>query len=260
MNAITGQQDLDAEGVRLRLANVRAGIVLTAFAAFGCGVYALATWNQPNRGWLTMLAVITTVSAPLIAWLPAERIIRSRWREPVFVAWSAMIIGLGAAATALDGGISSPMTIVLAFPVAFAALTYAPLSVAIVGALEFVALSVITSAEHSNADLSGFVIFVLLGTTAMCLWQALNRERQSAEITRARRDLTKSEASNRRRALQQQAAAAFGQRALAGAPIEKLMQDASSTVKRVLETDTAGVLEQQDAGFVLRGARGCLTA
>jgi diguanylate cyclase (GGDEF)-like protein len=61
-----------------------------------------------------------------------DRIVRTRWREVFFVGWSLADLGLIAVVVALDGGVTSPLTLVYLFPLLFSSLSYPPVSTAIV--------------------------------------------------------------------------------------------------------------------------------
>src|SRR5436190_14214629 len=83
-------QDPSELEVASRLQTVRIGLALTLIVALGSAAYLLATWGGPNRGLITAVLVVALVSVGLLQALPVERIIRSRWREHFFLAWSAL--------------------------------------------------------------------------------------------------------------------------------------------------------------------------
>lgn len=68
-------------------------------AASGSAIYALATWDRPNRATLLIVAAIAMASIPVVLGLPLERIVRGRWREPFFVFWTGFLLVCIAAAT-----------------------------------------------------------------------------------------------------------------------------------------------------------------
>jgi diguanylate cyclase (GGDEF)-like protein len=130
--------------------------------------------------------------------------------------------------------------------------------VVIVGAANLIAFGVVSVIEPAGAPESLFIGFALFCATLMCGWQALNRKHQGERLGAITGALEHSESVNRKHALQQREVAAFGQRALAGAPLERLMQDAVATLKRVLQVDMAGVLEVREDhdGLVLKVGAG----
>jgi len=234
---------MDDYSVRFRLASARVAVALTALVVLGCLAYVLTTWDQPNRALIAAIAGAGLASVPVILLLPTERIVRSPWRERFFVTWAGLLIVLIAIATAADGGPDSPLQLLFVLPLIFAALSYPPAGVLIVGAIDLVAFGAVALAEPAGTPASAFIAFVLLCTAVMCGWQAHNRRSQQRRLTVATRALRRSESISRQRALEQREVAAFGQRALGGDPVGKLMQDAVSTLERVLGVDIAGVME-----------------
>ena len=65
-----------------------------------------------------------------------DRLLRGRWLEPFFIAWSSSLIVLIAFASGLDGGTASPLTSLFFLPLVFAALSYPLKSMLAVGALD----------------------------------------------------------------------------------------------------------------------------
>jgi len=74
---------------------------MTVVVSAGSLIYALFTLDRPNRDEIIALTTLGLLSAPAIYALPTERIVRSRWREPFFFAWSCADIAL----IALDRGL-----------------------------------------------------------------------------------------------------------------------------------------------------------
>jgi diguanylate cyclase (GGDEF)-like protein len=253
-----GNHSIDDEVVRYRLASVKVAVALGFVVALGTEIYLLATWDHPNRALMSVLTLVGMASVLAVDLLPTGRIVRSRWRETFFTAWSAGLVALIALAVGLDGGPDSPLAALFVLPLIFAALSYPQSGVVVVGAADLVAFGIVAVIEPAGAPESAFIAFALLSATAMCVWQARNRHLEQERLGAIRGALEHSEEVNRQRALQQQEVAAFGHRALAGEPVEKLMHDAASTLKRVLGVDMAGVLEVQDGaeGLVLRAGEG----
>src|SRR3954466_111650 len=130
-----GAPVLDVSALRLRVSMVGAGVCLTfgvCFAGFGSVAW---TWGQPGRALMAILFAGGTIGGFLVWWLPTERIIRSRWREPFFLAWSVLDLALIALVVALDGGAESPLALTFFVPVVFAAMSYPLPSVVGVGVL-----------------------------------------------------------------------------------------------------------------------------
>jgi diguanylate cyclase (GGDEF)-like protein len=254
MDLESGIETVDDESVRFRIASVRVAVALSLIVGAGTEVYLLATWDAPHRALLTVTVGVGIMSVLAVALMPTERIVRTRWREPFFAGWSSLLAVLIAIAAAADGGPDSPIVVLFPLPLIFAALTYAPLSVLVVAAVDIVAFVVVALIEPAGTAESVFIGFALLSAAMMCIWQAHNRSRQDERLGAMAAALEHSESVSHMRATQQREVAAFGQRALSGDPVEELMQDASSTLQRVLEVDLAGVLELEPDGesLVLR--------
>ena len=75
-----------------------------------CGAaYCVASWHSPNRPLMVALLVARDRQLARGGRLDAERIVRSRWREPFFLTWSLLDIAFIATLVALDGGARSPI-------------------------------------------------------------------------------------------------------------------------------------------------------
>ena len=233
-------------------------MALTALAGSGSAVYALATWDRPHRTVLLVIAALALASVPVILSMPLERIIRGRRRELFFVAWTAFLIACVAVATAADGGLASPYRALFVLPVIFAGLSYPPVSVAATGAVTVCAFAIVAVIYPGSELEETFVAFTFLCAVLMCAWQARSRLRQRDELVAMGEALHKSETTTRLREAQQEEIASFGQRALAGAPLGRLMSDAAETIRRVLDVDIAAVLEVTSSGseLVIRAAEG----
>jgi diguanylate cyclase (GGDEF)-like protein len=251
-------EDKIGDDVRFRIASIRVAVALSLAAAVGVQGYALATWDRPHRALLSILVVFAMVLVASIELLPTERIVRSRWREVFFAGWSIALVALIAIGAGLDGGPESPLVLLFVLPLIFAALSYPPLGVLVVGGIDLFAFGIVAVVEPAAAPQSLFIAFALLCATMMCGWQARNRKLREEQLGAMTGALAHSESIARLRALQQQEVAAFGQRALAGAPVRRLMQDVVSTLTRVFGVDFAAVLELDADGeeLVMRAGVG----
>jgi hypothetical protein len=135
----------------MRQATVRVGVLVTwVICAAGVG-YALWTWGRPERGTLLALLVTGAAASTLIALLPTDRIIRSRWREPFFLTWSVLDLGLIAALVVVDGGPTTPLALVFFVPMVFAAMSYPLPSVVALGALTVIGYVTLATFHGSPA-------------------------------------------------------------------------------------------------------------
>jgi diguanylate cyclase (GGDEF)-like protein len=250
-----GIEAIGDEHVRYRLSTVRIALVLGLVVALGTEVYLGATWDRPHRPLITAIVAAGIATVILISLLPVERIMRSRWREPFFVGWAGAMVVLIALGTAADGGPISPIVLLFPLPVIFAALSYPLAGVLIVTGFDLAAFATVALAEPAGTPESAFIAFALACIALMCVLQARNRHVQQGQLEVITAALESSQALSRQRAEQQREAAEFSRRALAGAPVDVLMQDAVETLERTLSLRVAGVLEcRPDRDVLVIGA------
>jgi diguanylate cyclase (GGDEF)-like protein/PAS domain S-box-containing protein len=178
---------LDVAALRFREATIAVAVPMT-FGVSALGLlYVGLTWNRPHRLELAALMVISAVSVIGVYRL-RQRIVRSRWREELFLSWTlsdfVMLVG-GALA---DGGTRSPLVLVLFLPVVFSATSYPLASVVAVGAasvLSFLGVALIAGGASPAYQVS--FAFALLCTAAMSAWQAQNHKRQHGALAIASR-------------------------------------------------------------------------
>jgi diguanylate cyclase (GGDEF)-like protein len=189
----------DGAEVGFRLGTFRAGIGPSFLATVYGVAYALWTWDHPHRTAMLVLFALVTVAAIIVLLLPLETVVRSRWREPFFLSWSAGVISLGMAVSAIDGGASSPLAVLLFLPLVFAALSY-PLgsmlavSVATIGA--YVAMALIGG--HIAASHAFVFACALLSAAWICTWQSMNHSAVRRDLARVSRTDALTGVLNRR--------------------------------------------------------------
>src|SRR4051812_19596610 len=189
----------DQSFLHFRERSVRDGTWLTYVVALVVGGYALATWDRPHRAAILGLLGIAMFGGYLMAHLPAAAIMRSRWREPFFLAWTTIDVVLIALVVASDGGDWSTLRATFFLPLFFASLSYPPRSVVATGALS-VAGYLLAAALGGHATGEALAVFsAILATTAvMGVSQAVNRERQRGELQTLSRSDPLTGALNRR--------------------------------------------------------------
>jgi diguanylate cyclase (GGDEF)-like protein len=178
---------LDVAALRFREATIAVAVPMT-FGVSALGLlYVGLTWNRPHRLELAALMVISAVSV-IGVYKMRRRVVRSRWREELFLSWTlsdfVMLVG-GALA---DGGTRSPLVLVLFLPVVFSATSYPLASVVAVGAasvLSFLGVALIAGGASPAYQVS--FAFALLCTAAMSAWQAQNHKRQHGALAIASR-------------------------------------------------------------------------
>jgi diguanylate cyclase (GGDEF)-like protein/putative nucleotidyltransferase with HDIG domain len=163
---------------------VKAGVWLTFGVCLAGMAYAGVTWDEPHRPLILGVFGVGFLGGIAIALLPLDRVLRSRFRDPFFVTWSLLDIGLIATAVAADGGAQSAFTLLFILPLVFAAIFY-PLNLfVVVGAADVISFLIV-------ADLYGdpemeyvtFVAATLAFAAVLCAWQAQNHDRHRERLT-----------------------------------------------------------------------------
>ncbi|MEA2410848.1 MAG: hypothetical protein QOC77_1409 [Thermoleophilaceae bacterium] len=178
----------DHPQLRSRAQSVEIGSRLTLAAAAAALVYAAATWSEPHRtGVVVLLALVAAWALAPLA-VGGQRVVRSDWRERLFLVWSIGTVALIAALVAADGGARSPFALLFFMPIAFAALSYPLPSVVAIGTLDVVAFVAVGLAvgQASQPHLAFFAT-CLTTTALLCAWEARDHERQRSALARVSR-------------------------------------------------------------------------
>ena len=244
--AATG--DVRDQEFETRLASIKVGTWLSALVCLGAAVYALGTWDQPNRSLILAAITIGLLSTPLILLLPLERIIRGPLREPFFVAWSVADIVLIGVCAGLDGGSHSPFVLLLVMPFLFAALSYPLRPIIVVAIAQLAALFILSFAVGGGLPFDGFGLFAAVCVALLGGLEARGQAQRRRTLSEAAGALVRSEESSRLQANQQRAVARFGQQALEGADTDELAREASRILTEVLDIDYGGVLKLLPGG------------
>ena len=243
-----GAGDVAEQEIRSRLDSIGVGIWLTVIVCLGAGAYALHTWSGPHRGLILAITVLGLLSVLVIRALPGERIARSRYSELFFAGWSLADILLIATIAGLDGGSTSPYMLLLVLPFLFAALSYPPRTIAVVGLADFAAFFILAFGVGGGFPLDGFGLFAMVCVGLMGTWEARNLTKQRNALSETAVARARSEETSRRLTRQQMAVAQFGQLALEGTDIDTLTDEATALMKRVLDIDSAAVLKLLPGG------------
>ena len=182
-----------ADGLRLRVRMIAAGIWLSVLLLACVAAWIAVTWTQPHRGGMLAMAAGAALVTAIIAILPHERIVASRWREPFSLSWSLSLVAFIAVAAGLDDGVRSPIVLLLFLTLVFAALAYPRWAVAVVSGaslLAVVALSQVSGRHGSGPTGPVYLVGLMLAlavTGAMCIVQARIQEQIRAELQRVSR-------------------------------------------------------------------------
>jgi len=180
---------LDSSRLRLRVQVIAAGVRVTYLLAIALAVWIATTWNRPYREQIAALTALALVGAFVVSRLPAETIVRSRYREAFFLAWSMIDITIICLLAYLDGGVTSPATLALFLTQVFAALSYplgSMITVAVASLIGVGVLGAIGGATPGRVEADPVymgMFLVCLGLTGMlCVWQSRVTERQRDEL------------------------------------------------------------------------------
>jgi diguanylate cyclase (GGDEF)-like protein len=183
MNSGDDRPPLDPSALRMRVATFGAGVWLTYVVCGTSAIYILLTWQRPSRTALALLFGTGMVAGAIVAQLPRERIVRSSYREPFFLAWSLLDLVLLALGALVDGGTGSPVALIFFIPVVFSAMSYPLWSVAVVGGVTvtfYLTLAVAVGGAPWSYQ-APFAV-MLMCTGVMSAWQARNHARQSTAL------------------------------------------------------------------------------
>ncbi len=238
-----GTAQPSAEEIAVRVATMRSAVMTNLLCVAGVVAYAWASANELLSVVGTIVLGLMLVAAVLVRRLPLERMVGGEGREPRLVIWNAAMVVAIAAAAALDGGGTSPISFFFVIPILFTALTF-PLRVTlIVGALAVLAFLTVAVGSGDNPLFTACVAFALVCTAGISTFEAQNQARRRAELAKTADALRASEEISRLQARQQQEVARFGQRALSGEDIAELLREGLRVLRRVLNVDLAAVIK-----------------
>jgi len=180
---------LDSSRLRLRVQVIGAGVQVTYLLCLALAGWLVVTWDRPYREAIAALIAAGVLGAMVVSRLPAERIVRSRYREAFFVTWSVLDIAIICVVAHLDGGVTSPAALMLFLTLVFAALSYPLGSMVVVVVASVTGVAVVGAAGGASEE--RFVadpayVWVFLVSMALCgvlcTWQSRLAERQRDEL------------------------------------------------------------------------------
>jgi diguanylate cyclase (GGDEF)-like protein len=190
----TGDEGVLEDALGLRAETVPIGVGVTYATTAALGAWIAVTWDAPHRGLIAALLGVAIVMATVIALLPTQRILRTRWREPFFMSWSLSYVVFITVMAAADGGAGSPATLLFFLTLVFSSLSYPLWMVGVVSASSVTAFVALAVAEpvHNAASVvspaSVWVFAAVLGLVAlMCIWQARINARHHRRLGRLSR-------------------------------------------------------------------------
>ncbi len=206
---------LDVAALRIREATIAMAIPLT-FSVSGLGLlYVALTWSRPHRLELLALFIVSAVSS-IPVYRMRQRIVRSRWREALFLGWTLGDFAMLVCGALADGGTHSPLMPVFFLPVVFSATSYPLASVVVVGIVGILSFDLVAVLEgRSGLAYHVSFAFAMICTAAISAWQAHQHKRQHRALATASRTDPLTGALNRR-GFREQADAAIANLARTG--------------------------------------------
>jgi diguanylate cyclase (GGDEF)-like protein len=165
----------DPEAFWLR--HLRSGIALYTVGTVLAACYLAFTPDGPNRATQWVMVAMAMVATLAVVAVPGRSIVRSRYRQLFFVLWSSFTAVFVSTVSAFDGGLESPLAVLLLVPMTYASLAYPARSVILIGIVAASSAVVVALISHDTLART----WVLVGTIAMVTFVA-------ATVTQARAD------------------------------------------------------------------------
>ena len=184
---------------RLRVYSVRSGVYLSYAVCLALALYSLATWDEPHRGAILVLAAGAAIATVVVHVTPVDLIVNSRFSDAYFLSWSAVDLAFITGLSIADGGVVTPLTSMFFLPLVFAGLFY-PLRLALVVVALTLLCYVLVGVVAGIPDVARLGMFtsVLAMTGALCVWAAREQERRQFELERLSRTDPLTGSLNRR--------------------------------------------------------------
>jgi diguanylate cyclase (GGDEF)-like protein len=141
-------------------------------------VYLVGWPDGPHRFALSMM-VATSALASMISLLFVPWIARQPWRGQFSLAWTLLAGGALAVSVALDGGLGSPLLLLMLFPVAYAGLVFRPVAAAACAVISLAELVTLAVVDRSTLEGDTFVIAasVIAGLGVLTWLSSIHRTR-----------------------------------------------------------------------------------
>lgn len=173
-------EDYEVTARRFWLTHMRIGFGVVLGESLVVEVYLALTPHGHHRSALWVIATTWAVLTAINLWL-SQAISSKPWRATFSVIWTVLsALAVGGVAS-LDGGIRSPMLVLLFLPMAYAAWAFTPWSAAGCGVSSLASLAFV---EAFNGDIETFkdssllLWATLVGTSVLSVAAARNRTRR----------------------------------------------------------------------------------
>jgi diguanylate cyclase (GGDEF)-like protein len=183
----TGQPEVDGSDLGVRLASIPAGVLVTLIVCAAAG-FDVAFYAEPSRRLvLAVILVVAVVAAVGMMFVPWDRIVRSKWREPAFLAWSLSNVLTITVFGLFNDSPNSALSLLFFVPIVFVSTSYPLQSVVIVSAASIFGFLGVAVHAGSTTDFVLMFAAVLGSTALMGAWQARNQQRVREELARMSR-------------------------------------------------------------------------
>jgi diguanylate cyclase (GGDEF)-like protein len=187
MRTKTGQPALDGTDFGVRLASIPAGVLVT-FIVCGAAAFDVAFYAEPGRRVaLAAVLVVAALGAAGAGLLPWKRIVRSKWRETAFLAWSLSNVATITVFGLINDSPNSALSLLFFVPIVFVSTSYPLRSVVIVSLTSIAAYLAVAVHAGSTPDFVLMFAAVLGSTALMGGWQARNHDTVREELARMSR-------------------------------------------------------------------------
>jgi diguanylate cyclase (GGDEF)-like protein len=188
---LAGGEGVLEDALRLRLQTIPIGVGVTYATVAALGAWTAATWGEPHRGLIVAVIAACVVVTTAVSLMPLEPLLRSRWREPFFLAWSLGDLAFVTVFAAADGGARSPTTLMYFLPLVFAALSYPLWLTGVVSASTITAFAGLAllrpGGDPGGPGATWLFATILVLVALMCIWQARVNGRQLVRLGRLSR-------------------------------------------------------------------------
>jgi diguanylate cyclase (GGDEF)-like protein len=183
----TGRPVVDGTDIGVRLASIPAGVLVT-FIVCAAAAADVAIYAEPGKRLaLELILAVAALGAGAIGRLPWERIVRSRWREPAFLAWSLSNVATITVFGFINDSPNSALSLLFFVPIVFVSTTYPLRSVVIVSGASIAGYLGVAYHAGSTPDFVLMFAAVLFSTAMMGAWQAHNHDTVREELSRMSR-------------------------------------------------------------------------
>jgi diguanylate cyclase (GGDEF)-like protein len=169
---------------------LRVAFGLFVVESFAVAIYVLGWPDGPHRSALSAMVAISALASAL-CFVAVPWIARQPWRGQFSLAWTLLAGGALAVSISLDGGLQSPLLLLMLFPVAYAGLVFRPVAAAacaVVSLAELVTLAIVSRAAPEG-DTFLIAASVITGLGVLTWLSSIHRARWNRRYVALTREL-----------------------------------------------------------------------